>query len=79
VVLRAPSAKLAAGLQEYTLSRDGSIFLGDVITAVNGKSVMATRDLALMLDEMRVGDSVSLSLLRKGKTVVLEARLQAGN
>jgi S1-C subfamily serine protease len=79
VVLRAPSAKLAAGLQESTLSRDGSIFLGDVITAVNGKSVMATRDLALMLDEMRVGDSVSLSLLRKGKTVVLEARLQAGN
>jgi S1-C subfamily serine protease len=79
VVLRAPSGKLAAGLQETTLSRDGSIFLGDVITAVNGKPVLTTRDLALVLDELRVGDSVSLSLLRKGKAAVLEARLQAGN
>jgi S1-C subfamily serine protease len=79
VVLRAPTSKLAAGLQESTLSRDGSIFLGDVITAVNGKSVQSTRDLALLLDELRVGDPVSLSVLRKGKAVALQARLQAGN
>jgi S1-C subfamily serine protease len=79
VVLRTPSAKLADGLQETTLSRDGSIFLGDVITAVNARPVQSTRDLAMLLDELRVGDSVSLSLVRKGKPVVLEARLQAGN
>jgi S1-C subfamily serine protease len=79
VVLRAPAGKLAAGLQESTLSRDGSIFLGDVITAVNGKSVQSTRDLALLLDELRVGDPVSLSVLRKGKAVALQVRLQAGN
>jgi S1-C subfamily serine protease len=50
-----------------------------VITAVNGKSVQSTRDLALQLNELRVGDPVSLSLLRKGKAVALQARLQAGN
>jgi hypothetical protein len=35
--------------------------------------------LALLLDELRVGDAVSLSVLRKGKAVALEARLQAGD
>ncbi len=79
VVLRAPSGKLVAGLQEATVGRDGSIFLGDIITAVNGKPVESVRQLALQLDELRVGDSVSLSLLRKGKPLTLEARLHAGN
>lgn len=79
VVLRAPAGKLAPGLQEATLTRDGSIFLGDIITAVNGKPVESIRQLALQLDELRVGDAVSLSLLRKGKPLTLEARLQAGN
>ena len=79
VVLRAPAGKLVPGLQESTLSRQGEIFLGDVITAVNGKPVESVRELALLLDEMRVGDTVSLSLLRKGKREALEARLQAGN
>jgi S1-C subfamily serine protease len=79
VVLRASVAKLAPGLQETTLSRDGSVFLGDIITAVNGKAVESVRQLALLLDELRVGDTVTLSLLRKGKPLVLEARLQPGD
>lgn len=79
VVLRAPTGQLAPGLQESTLTRDGSIFLGDIITAVNGKPVESIRQLALQLDELRVGDAVALSLLRKGKPFTLEARLQAGN
>lgn len=79
VVLRSPTAKLASGLQETTLSRDGTIFLGDIITAVNGKPVESVRQLALLLDELRVGDTVALKLLRKGKPMLLEARLQAGN
>lgn len=79
VVVRSTTAKLAAGLQEATLSRDGSIFVGDIITAVNGNPVESIRQLALQLDELRVGDAVSLSLLRKGKPFTLEARLQAGN
>lgn len=79
VVLRSPTGKLVPGLQESTLSRNGEVFLGDVITAVNGKAVDSVRELALILDELHVGDTVSLSLLRKGKRETLEARLQAGN
>ena len=79
VVLRSQAGKLAPGLQESTLTRDGSIFLGDIITALDGKSVESVRQLALMLDEFSVGDKVSLSVLRKGQPLVLEARLQAGN
>ena len=79
VVLRPTTARLAAGLQETTLSRDGNIFVGDIITAVNGKPVETVRQLALLLDGLQVGDTVALTLLRKGKPVVLEARLQAGN
>jgi S1-C subfamily serine protease len=67
------------GLQESTLSRDGTIFLGDINTAVNGKPVDSIRQLALQLDEFHVGDTVLLALLRKGKLLTLEARLQAGN
>jgi S1-C subfamily serine protease len=79
VVLRAPAGKLAPRLQESTPTRDGSIFLGDIIAAVNGKPVETLRQLALQLDELRVGDAVSLSLLRKGKPLTLEACPQAGN
>jgi S1-C subfamily serine protease len=79
VVLRAPTGKLAPGLQESTLSRDGSIFLGDVITAVNGKPVESIHQLVMQLDELSVGDAVSLTLLRKGKSLNLQASLQAGN
>ena len=79
VVVRSPSGKLAPGLQGSSLTRDGAFFLGDIITAVDGKSVESVRQLALLLDERRVGDAVSLSLLRKGKPLTLEARLQAGN
>lgn len=69
VVLRAPNSKLASGLQESTLTRDGNMFLGDIITAVNGKPVESVRQLALQLDELHVGDVVNLSLVRKGKSV----------
>jgi S1-C subfamily serine protease len=79
VVLRSPNGKLVAGLQESTLSRDGNIFLGDIITAVDGISVDSIHQLALQLDEHRVGDTVLLSLVRKGKPLMLEVRLQAGN
>ena len=79
VVMRSPSAQLAPGLQESTLARDGSFFLGDIITAVNGKPVQTIRQLALQLDELRVDDKVTLSILRKGKPLTLNTRLQAGN
>jgi len=79
VVLRSPAGKLVPGLQESTVTRDGSIFLGDIITAVNGKSVETIRQLALLLDELRVGDVVSVRLLRKGKSEVMDVRLQAGD
>lgn len=79
VVFRATTGKLVPGLQGSTLTRDGSIVLGDIITAVNGKSVESVRQLALQLDELRVGDIVSLALLRKGKRIVLDAPLKVGN
>ncbi|NVO05608.1 MAG: PDZ domain-containing protein, partial [Rhodoferax sp.] len=79
VVVRAPGARLVSGLQETTLGRDGSIYLGDVITGVNGRPVESIRQLALQLDELQVGDTVSLALVRKGKPWTLAAQLQAGN
>jgi S1-C subfamily serine protease len=79
VVLQSAAGRLAPGLQEATLTRDGNIFVGDIIMAVNGKPTETVRQLALLLDEMKVGDTVTLSLLRKGKPATLEAKLQAGN
>jgi S1-C subfamily serine protease len=79
VVLRAATGTLATGLEETSVTRDGRIVLGDIITAVNGKPVESIRQLALQLDEHHVEDTVSLSLSRKGKPLVLDVRLQAGN
>ncbi len=79
VVLRpSPTAPApASGLKETTFGRNGNIALGDVITAVDGKPVASVSQLVARLDDFKIGDKVKLTLLRQGRSVVLEAVLQA--
>lgn len=65
----------AAGLQG-TFQDDERIVLGDVITAIDGRSIHRTSDLLKALDGRRVGEDVELTLDRRGKTLTVRVRLQ---
>lgn len=80
VVLRvAPGSSAAnAGLKGITISRDGEVVPGDIITAIEGKPVDSVGKLLSRLDDYRVGDIVRLTVLRKGKPAELKITLQPG-
>ena len=58
------SAALAAGVQA-----------GDLVTTVNGSAVASSSDLRNVVGLMRVGDKVSLGLLRAGKSLDVSVQL----
>ena len=70
------SAAEAAGLRGSERAPDGSIVPGDIIRAVDGKPVASTDELAAALESHDVGDSVRLEVLRGGRSVTIEVRLQ---
>lgn len=75
----------AAGLQASQLRGDGSIVLGDLITAVDGQPVQQVEDLLSALEERNDGDTVRLTVQRGWRAgrnaspieTVLKARLVA--
>ena len=79
VVMRSAASVVvpAAGLKETTFDRNGSITLGDVITAVEGKPITSVNQLAARLDDFKVGDRVKLTVLRQGKAMTVEVTLQS--
>lgn len=50
---------------------------GDVITAVDGKSVTSVEDLSAYLNTKQVGDKVTLSVLREGQSIDVQVTLEA--
>jgi S1-C subfamily serine protease len=62
-----------AGIRGARETIPGRIELGDVITGVDGKPVQVIDELMAILDRHKVGDQVSIELLRDGrrKQVVL--------
>lgn len=80
VVLRvAPgSAAETAGLRGATVSADGTLSAGDVIIGLDGKPIETVAKLLARLDDHRVGETVTLEVLREGKKVMLPVTLQPG-
>lgn len=64
VVGGSPAAK--AGLKE-----------GDIISAVDGMNVDASHGLTSLLDQHSVGDSVTLTVIRNGKTITAQVTLSS--
>lgn len=81
VVLRVPadSAAAKAGLRGAKMTREGEIIPGDVIVAVNGKSVDTVGKLNAALDEYAAGDMVKVTVLRDAKNAEIAVTLQSGN
>lgn len=79
-VLRAAvgGSAAGAGLRGVTVSGDGRVTAGDIIVAVNGQAIDGVPRLLARLDEYRVGDTVRLTVLRDGRRMEIDVRLQAG-
>ena len=80
VILKVPSrsAAAAAGLSGVQVTEDGRIIPGDIITAIEGKRVDSVSKLVARLDDFKVGQSIRLTVNRKGKNVEVAVTLQAG-
>jgi S1-C subfamily serine protease len=68
-----PAAR--AGLQPFRRGRDGGVLLGDIVTAVDGEPVRDLDDVLNLLEQHDIGDSVTLSVWRSGKTRELTVKL----
>jgi S1-C subfamily serine protease len=80
VILRVTpgSAAANAGLRGATQTRDGGIVAGDIIVAIDGQPVEEVGKLLSRLDDFRVGDTVTVSVLREGERVDIKVTLQPG-
>ena len=57
----------------------GNIILGDVIQAVNARSVRNYNELRDELDKHQVGEEISITVLRDGGQAEVRVRLSAIN
>jgi S1-C subfamily serine protease len=58
------------------LDRDGGLVPGDVILAIDGETVDSVSRLLSVLDEYRIGDTVTLRVWRSGRERQISASLQ---
>ena len=68
LVLRVQSGSAAdrAGLRGTRVTADGEIITGDVILAVDGRSVTSVRELIDRLEQFNIGDRVEITIHRDG-------------
>jgi S1-C subfamily serine protease len=76
VVAGGPAEK--AGLKAGGTNSDGTLTAGgDVITAVDGKSVASVDELSAYISTKKVGDTVTLTILRNGQSTSVQVTLDA--
>ncbi|RMG39734.1 MAG: PDZ domain-containing protein [Candidatus Dadabacteria bacterium] len=75
VLKGSPAAK--AGLKPTVQNVFGEIVLGDIIVALNGKPINNTNDLYRILDNLKVGDTVRLTVERDGRRRTVTITLMA--
>ena len=68
-------AAQAAGIKPFMRGATGEIVAGDVITALAGKPVNTLDELLEALENRQLGETITLSLLRAGKSVDVSVRL----
>jgi S1-C subfamily serine protease len=73
------SAAQAAGLRGVRSDAEGRVVAGDVIVALEGTPVDSVARLTSRLDDHRIGENVRLKVLRDGREIEVDVRLQAGN
>ena len=71
------SAAEKAGLQPPKQDQFGRVILGDLIVGAGGKLVRNGNDLFRALDSHEVGDTLTLTIVRRGAKTDVEVQLQA--
>jgi len=66
-----------AGLEPTQRDRIGNVYLGDIITAVNGTRIDSQKDLLLALEEHKIGDQVTLTVERGRESKEIKVTLEA--
>ncbi|HQV87575.1 MAG TPA: trypsin-like peptidase domain-containing protein [Nitrosomonas sp.] len=72
------SAADSAGLKGATMTPEGNIVANDIIVAVEQKPVDSVEKLLARIDGYKVGDTIQLTVLRKGEEIVVPVTLQPG-
>lgn len=72
------SAADEAGLRGATLTSEGNIIANDIVIAVDGKPVDSVEKLLNRIDNYKVGDTIKITVLRKGEPFEIPVTLQPG-
>ncbi len=70
------SAAYKAGLRGLQTNRRGESFLGDVIIGINDKKVRSFGELGDVLEQYKIGDVVTVKILRDGEEKTVRIQLQ---
>jgi S1-C subfamily serine protease len=73
------SAAAEAELVGTRRDADGNILLGDVITAIDGDAIVKTSDLFSAIEKHKVGDTITVTILRNKKTEDRSLTLKAAS
>ena len=64
-----PDGLYVSAVSDGSDAKEKGVLAGDIITAVNGIEVRTTEEISKIKDELQVGDSMTLSIWRDGKTM----------
>src|SRR6266576_4056807 len=64
-----------AGLRGVVQTENGDVELGDIIIAINGEKVSNNDDLYKILDKHQVGETVSVEVMRNGRSMTVSVKL----
>jgi S1-C subfamily serine protease len=73
VIPNTPAAQ--AGLRGPRRDTAGNIYLGDIIVAVDGKPIDNPKELTASLEKKRIGDTVTLTVVRDGQRIDINVTL----
>jgi S1-C subfamily serine protease len=72
------SGAAAAGILPTYLDSDDVIHLGDIVIELAGKAINVAGDIPKALEGRKPGEEVTITVVRRGKTLTLNVRLNSG-
>jgi S1-C subfamily serine protease len=76
MTVAANSPAQRAGLRGTYRAEDGTLVLGDIIQAIDGREIASVDDLYAVLERHSPGDVVKVKVLRDGKPLEVEVKLE---
>ena len=70
-----PQGLYVSAVQEASDAYAAGVRRGDILTAVNGTAVTTTEEVLEIRNAHQIGDSLTLTLFRDGRTMVLDVRI----